>query len=53
MKLTDAITTLTAINAKAKEDGKHVSFADVIKVTVEFEDDINLVLKPKGQEDGK
>lgn len=47
MKLIDVIEKLIAIEKQAKKDKKHISFADVNKVTIEFEEDINLVIKPK------
>ena len=44
MKLIDVIEQLTAIEKQAY---KHISFADVEKVTIEFKENINLIIKPK------
>jgi hypothetical protein len=47
MKLQDVIEKLTDILEAAKKENKLISFAEVKNVKIEFEDDIDLTLKPK------
>jgi len=47
MKLKDLIEQLIVIEQTAKDNDKHIGFADVEKVTIEFDDFTDLTIKPK------
>ena len=47
MKLKDLIEQLIVIEQTAKDNDKHIASADVQNVTIEFDDFINLTIKPK------